>query len=435
MEKDPDEPGRLSLSLVNAREDDERPEVAVYVLDRANNLIHTARADEEGNFDLPRDVLRNAHQVAVGPAAESFHQVDKRTLATYRASNFVELARGGLLEFDRRDWLRWHHFRRCISGSVKHCFPWFVLAEIADLTVRSAGLTLSLSDALASGATAVRASGARKSVRGAGATAQRESLARLSKLDDVARFRTTPELIFPRRCVPVCEGLVEVYRRTCCCRPWVIDDPRLPGLLNDLEILVRDLPPLKWPPPPPPDPRADPAPFEGEQFFFKSGALDQRALNAPQDLATLRALPRAEVPQYVQARPWLLCWPGCGAPVKVGQGFINPDARFNVCWNEPFILLIHPFCHREYAFVVKQNINGATVTIYDGLAAGEWFHDDDDIELVSHHRKAVGCYHDDFPVPPGGAYALLEYVGGAGSYRLKTPDATGWDRVAAFDPD
>jgi hypothetical protein len=64
-------------------------------------------------------------------------------------------------------------------------------------------------------------------------------------------------LAWPVRCYPVCLGTVTVFRRTCCCWPLVIDDPRIPGLIRDLGRLVEKLPkfpPGKFPPPPPPDP-------------------------------------------------------------------------------------------------------------------------------------------------------------------------------------
>lgn len=74
-----------------------------------------------------------------------------------------------------------------------------------------------------------------------------------------------------------------------------------------------------------------------------------------------------------------------------------------------------------------------TVTIYNGVAAGAWFEEDENARLVSYHSKTIGCRHNEFPGV--GAFVLLQDIGTTQSYRLKTPDATGWDRVAAFDPD
>jgi hypothetical protein len=78
--------------------------------------------------------------------------------------------------------------------------------------------------------------------------------------------------------------------------------------------------------------------------------------------------------------------------------------------------------------VVTQVINGAPVVIYDGLAAGAWFEAGDPITLTSYHPWARACLEDGFPLP--GAYVLLEHIGDADSWRLQTPAAAGWDRVA-----
>src|SRR5262249_23644267 len=116
--------------------------------------------------------------------------------------------------------------------------------------------------------------------------------------------KSLPELIYwPFRCRVICNGVVEVYRRTCCCQPWIINDSRIPELIRDLEHIIRGFP--KVPPIPHPAP-PDPPPF-AETLFFKEGALDEMALNAYHDLAAIRALPATEVVNYINARPYLLC--------------------------------------------------------------------------------------------------------------------------------
>jgi hypothetical protein len=37
----------------------------------------------------------------------------------------------------------------------------------------------------------------------------------------------------------MCNGTVDVYRRTCCCEPWIIDDPRIPDLLGELRAIAK----------------------------------------------------------------------------------------------------------------------------------------------------------------------------------------------------
>ncbi len=86
-------------------------------------------------------------------------------------------------------------------------------------------------------------------------------------------------------------------------------------------------------------------------------------------------------------------------------------------------------CHDEYSFIVKQNFNGSTITIYDGVSANIWFKAGEFASLVSYSIFAQSCRSSN--VPGEGAFTLLQDIGLTGSYHLKTPDSTGWDRVAA----
>ena len=373
------------IRLVDREEGEEQPRFAVYALDRSGETLCAAQVNDEGQFDLPDDALEQAHRIVLGPEAEDLSEVESERLVRFRPSHFAQLLeQSSPIDVARADWITWWPFRRCIHGSVSHCTPWpFV---VSNLVAQSAvGLQPRLQ---------------------AGVTLQ-------------PPLQIQPSVL--QLCKPVCDGLVEVYRRICCCQPWIIDDFRIPELRRRLEDLVAG--PVV---PEPPIPLPDPPPIE-ELPFFKEGAIDQVRLRARQDLEAINTLPRVELHEYIQARPYLWCFLQCGPGVKVAEGLIQADGEFNVCWDSwPYLLLLH--CHEEFAFVVKQIINGVTVTIYDGRAANEWFHVGDDIDLVSYHPKAVTCKEED--VPPGpGAYAVLQDIGLAHSYRLKTPDAKGWDRV------
>ncbi len=391
---------RGMLKLVDLEQQAKRPDMAVYVLDRRRQPCYVADVDDEGRFELPEKHLEDAHFVALGPATDDFKSLDKDKVMLYRTENFkTMLEEFSVVDIPKANWGIWFWVTSCVTGSVSHCFPYpWLVAELyqqvaAPLPVRRIP---------------------------AGRAAAFERVANL----ELQPIQPLP--IFPFfRCEPVCDGVVEVYRRVCCCHPWIILDPRLPRLIERLEELVVEIPPIKWPP----GPRPDPPPFR-ELPFFKGGALDDLALNAPRDLAALRALPQPEQIAYIQARPYLLClWESCGDPVKVAQGTIQPGGDFSICWSE-FPWLLFPNCHFEYAYVVKQHINGATVTIYDGVAANKWFAYGDDAALVSYHPQAVGCRPNPFE-DEAGAFALLQDIGLAESHRLKTPDATGWDRVAS----
>ncbi len=377
-----------------------RPKLAVYALDAALRPLATAPVDDQGQYDLPEEAIRRARTIAVGPAVEKFDAMPRDVLRRYRPADFLALDAIDLL---KPDWGRWLFNFRCVSGSVRRCRlnPWYY-GELIQYAEAAPRLLLRSSPTL---------------------KAQLNPEVSASIQADLGDLRAYPGgLYWPGRCSTICEGTVAVYERVCCRPPWVIEDPRLPDLLDELGKIIVQRPPIKFPPPPPPPP---PDPWL-KTPYIKRGALDLRAINARRDLAALQALPRVEQAAYLQARPYL--WPAweCGAAKHVGQGTLNPDGKFTVCWLDFPIIL--DFCVRQYAFVVTQIINGSPVVIYDGLAANAWFSASDDITLTSYHPWARACRGDEFPLP--GAYVLLEHIGDADSWRLQTPAATGWDRVA-----
>ncbi len=383
-------PGNNRRATIDLRdiEEHKRPEIAVYAVDRSRKVIATADVDDKGQFQISEKVLQEAHQVIIGPQVEDIGTIERDKLTIYRASQIKQvLDDNGVLVIPKQKWYSWFLFWRCVHGTVTHCFPYpWVVSDLVR-QVQLAQASISLSETI---------------------------------LSDAKIALPTPRRIFPYRCETVCDGVVEVYRRICCCHPWIIYDPRLPELLEELEHVVEELPPIPWPPEPDPDP----LPIHALPIF-KHGALDERALRANTDLQAIRSLAPAELPAYINARPYLLCH--CGSATQVAHGFIQPDGEFNICWHEwPQLMTIN--CHEEYAYVVKQVINGSLVTIYDGLAANKWFHYGDSADLVSHHLQAQSCRNNDFPGE--GAFALLQDIGLMPSYKLKTPDATGWDRVA-----
>lgn len=384
------------IILVDRAPDERAPDLAVYATDKELRPFLTAKVDERGGFELPGDALEKAAIIIVGGLQEKVERLGPEAGVQFRAAHFRELLKASdTIELARSRWESLLVLRRCVTGRVRRCNwrPWWfdhVLAPIA--TLRDAQPTSSLS------------------------STSLEALRLRPGLSD--RLTISP---FPR-CAKVCEGVVEVYLRTCCWRPIVIWDPRIPEIIDVLERLPElELP--RFPPNPP-----DPPPFETLPFF-KGGALDEAVINAKRDAALLRALPPAEQPAFIEARPYIRHLFQCGLAHKVGQGFIQPDGTFQVCWRDwPRLLL--PWCHEEVAYVVKQLINGTTVTIYDGLAAGAWFGLGEEPTLTSWHPQAVGCRDGDVPGVEGAAI-YLDVIGGTDAYHLKTPPAADWDRVAA----
>ncbi len=395
---------QFRIYLAGFKAGEERPKISVTLLSKEAKLLHVAQVDAEGNVTLPEAALKAAERVLIGPSAENAEAVDPETILRYRARQFEQLVREGVLNIPRGVWEKWFLFLHCVTGTVRHCrrpIWWFNdLVQLASAAVVEPKPALSTAKAALSP----------------------------ELIDRVSPAQSLPELInFPFRCQIICNGIVEVYRRTCCCQPWIIEDPRLPDLIRELEGIIHTI--HQAPPFPPPNPNPpDPAPFV-EQPLFKEGALDEMALYAHQDLTAIQSLPKAEVAAYINARPYLLCRRySCSMPRKVGQGFINPDGRFNICWLD--VRHVHrPFCHDEYAYVVKQRFGPFTITIYNGVAANIWFNESDDASLVSYSPLAYACR--DNGEPGTGAYVFLDLIGDTESWNLKTPNATGWDRVAA----
>ncbi|MSP14595.1 MAG: hypothetical protein EXR62_16770 [Chloroflexi bacterium] len=395
------EKGRqMQLNLAAFKQGEERPAVVVTAVDRNGKTLRAAQVDGQGNFDLPEDVLKVSHRILIGPSTENPEEVDPDSLLRYRAPEFAQLAREGVVSIPRGVWEKWILQIRCVTGTVKKCRrgPWW----FNDLVKLATTPVFETQQVIAPPKLSLRA----------------EALSRVGPAQSIS------ELVFlPFRCQVICNGTVEVYRRTCCCEPWVIFDPRIPDLIRDLEGILRAIPEIP-PIPNPPDP-----PDFVEALFFKEGSLDEMALNARRDLTAIRSLPTAEVAAYINARPYLLCRRySCGLPQKVGQGSIHPDGRFTICWIDGRRILGRN-CHDEYAYVVKQRIGKFAFTVYNGVAANIWFNQNTDASLVSYSPFAYACR--DNGEPGTGAYVYLDIIGDTESWNLKTPNATGWDRVAA----
>lgn len=387
-----------TLELVGLPQGAERPAAAVQAIGAKGDVLHTAKVGADGNFAIPPEVLKKARFVVIGaPRGES---VDTEGALRYRVSDFEAAAANGTLALAEGVWSRLRIFWQCVSGSVRVCRrrpAWFDALTVAALEPRRAVA----------------------SFRSAGA--------KVSSLGAAAQFSPSIAdiLAWPVRCAPVCLGTVEVYRRTCCCVPLVIDDIRIVDLIRELEVIVGGLPKPKFPfpPPPPPDPFATP--------FFKGGGLNEMALNAPADLRALRSLPGDQAAQYVNSRIYLLrhiCT--CSRPTRVATGSILGDGTFNVCWIEALRLQPHN-CHDEYAYVVKQTIGGATTTIYDGVAAGAWYHAGDHPQLTTYRPEAFSC--GETGTGDGTAFVYLDQVDDINAYELNTPTSTSWSSVAPPD--
>ncbi|MEE9455178.1 MAG: hypothetical protein V3V13_12480 [Paracoccaceae bacterium] len=372
-----------AINLAGLKSAETKPDMAVTALTRSGKILHSAMVEKDGTFALPAKALKEASQIKIG-AAEGQENALSLSVDKFKAMLDV-----GVIDIGRGIWGGWFPFTHCETGHVRVChhnFWWQQnLVQAAMAPVKMARKSLSLS----------------------------------SVMFEKPTLSLDALVLWPWRCSPVCQGTVTVYRRTCCCKPWIFRDPRFEDLLIDLEDIVTGVPEIG---PGGPDP--DPAPID-TGVFVNEGALNTFALRAPQDLATLRKLPAMEVAAYVNARPYLLCRGfECGDPVRVGSGELGHDGRFNVCWNDWFRLL--PVgCHDEYAYVVTQPFGWFNIVIYNGVAAGDWHHAGDDPMLTSHSELAYGCRKN-----PDGDGVYLDIIGDTSAHELITPDADGPDSVA-----
>ncbi len=402
----------INLEGLGAKE--KRPDLAVTAWDRSGECLHSAKVAKDGSFSFPRKVLRKAHRVRIGPEGSGIELLEQVAL-TYRPDDFQKLLDVGTINVGRTIWDNWFILLRCVTGRVRVCRPgpwWYAdLTDFAILPRVTQRRRLSPSITARSLGHSTAAS---TSFQQATAFVSSSRISPAASLDHL--------IAWPMRCAPVCQGTIEVFRRTCCCEPWIVHDPRFDELIRDLEDIVR-VAPEPIPLPDPPGPTPDPAPF-AHQVYFKDGTLDEMAVRAAQDLKALRSLPVREAAEYINARPYLFCRHySCSAPVKVAEGQLGPEGRFNICWIDfPRILKFR--CHDEYSYVVKQPLGQFTITIYNGVAANRWHQAGDDPTLTSYHPWAYGCRDN-----PGGAHVYLDLIGDTGAHHLHTPDADGADSV------
>ena len=378
---------KFRIALHERKEEDSIPQLTAIAVDANNKPIEFADITEDGKVQLSAGTFDQAAKVLIG-AEGTKPGGDAEFVSLHKFQIGRAIDEDTPIELARRSWIELLTIRRCIDGSAEHCEWWPWLLEIANQRI-----TLAATD----------------------------GVIRLAE-----RFVTVDSVLEPvlaqwKLCKPLCDGVVEVYRRVCCCSPFIIYDPRIPEILRELEELVRVVPPIG-----PPDP--GPLRFEDVRFL-RGGAADERAINVDADLKAIKSLPPVEQAAYIQARPYLFC--SCSSQKLVASGFLQPDGTFNICWNEPLRLMwLH--CHEEYAFVIKQLIDSETVVVYDGVAAGQWFHLGEEIELTSYHPGAIVCDDPGTP-PPGtdGTSVMLEAIRSTDSLHLNSPLPTEWDRVPA----
>lgn len=373
------------LELVGRKPDETAPALALVVVDAGGKRVATAKVQDDGAFTLPARARDPGARVLIGPADADPEERGAR-FVSYRFGDFERLVELGPIALPENRWrpiLFWH----CVSGSVRRCYPFPHWLD----DLRVSGLSL--------------------------------GPASVGSLSPV----TPASIVFPWRCGTVCQGLVEVYRRTCCCEPPIIWPEPHPPIVwpDDPPIPIPDPPwPVPWPPDPgpipfpEPTPGPDPVPFAALEKVATSGTLDVRKLNAERDAVALRVLKGETLAEYIRLRPYLWCH--CVGATKVAEGLIADDGTFSICWRG-WPIFPASNCRVEYAFKVSQPIDGANVTIYDGVAANQWFNQGETPVLTSYSPLAKTCVGDPDIPGIGDAIVLLHEIGATESHRLATP--------------
>lgn len=378
--------GRLELDGFEA---EEWPDLTVEAVDSRGEVLEDATV-KEGRFSLSVDPGKVERvRIRGGEGAP----------LTYRRQDFERLLESGRLRIARPVWHRWWSVSRCVSGTVERCFPYpWVVDELIDW---------------------------------------RDGVGALMPVTEVELGPSMPILPrLPVPCRPVCQGLVEVYHRRCCCHPVEIPD--------DVFEIPEDFPrgpipdpigPFPEPEPdpiPPPWPGPDPAPFEHRREVLTGGALDVRKLSRTRDARLLRQASGERRQSLLARRPYLWC--SCGPPTRVGEGFLADDGSFSVCWDQPFALLQPSGCRSEVAYRVIQSIDGEAVTIYDGVAANQWFSPDEVAELTSYSVLARTCRGEPDLPEADEPIVLLHVIGDTESWHLDPPPQSSPDAVSGAGP-
>jgi hypothetical protein len=386
----------LPVHFVGLEEGEKAPRFAAYQLDASGLPVRKLGAFNGKTLSLePGD----ARSLALGPDVEDLSTLSRESLASYRLAENLDVWKSQGIVLGRDIWERFHFHFHCVSGTVRKCRPWFwkVLDDVR------------LSPAL--------------------------ELAQPARIKPITA-ELLPHVYFPLRCQPVCDGVVEIYERRCCCS--VI---HIPDLLDRLRDILSKLPIPLPDPIPDPIPGPDPGPFS--RAFLRTTArtiqarktvLDYAAVppeNLYEDYLALRALSDEAAQRYVRQRPYL--YPiFCSCSVhKVGQTPIQPGGAFSFCY--PTWHTHTTRCVTTYAYKVRQLIGGVLTTVYDGLAAHEYFAANEPADVRTGNPKARVCADGPGDPPPndGTAFVMLEHVGSYGTFHFNFPAQTG---VSQFGP-
>jgi len=369
-DKPPSLPKKAVVEFVNLGEF-ERPSLEVTRID-AKGKRHKLEVDAEGAFSIDRQYVGKNNKLEF---RSSRHGEPRK----FAYDEVIAQLTDGRFELAPGIWRYWIGIRTCVGGKAEVCRPYFPWRPFPDV-IRELDLGF------------------------------RDSLSEL-----IFEPRD-PIIISPLRCDPICHGKVEIFLKTCCCHPIVIDPPiiiedlcRIIGCRFPWPIDPID-PPIDWPPI-----RIKELMLQATEKALKDARKRQEAIAEPvieaaRHLGAMMLLESRQAQrEYIEAHPFLLHRFCHCTTTKVGETHLGPGGTFNHCfWRWP---LFRPNCTQTVAYKVSQIQDTDWVLVYDGLAKGEFFGLDETAELRASWEAEV-CDNPAWPDPDGiKPFIALEQVG------------------------
>lgn len=353
------------IVFAGAQAHEQTPQIAVYALDMLGRVASKIAVATEGQLDIKR---ARTTVIALGPDVEQPAELNPQGLVTLRLSDQLPIwEKTGEILIPSQWWRGWLGFTTCVSGNAYRCFPFL---ERANLRAIALG---------------------------------------------------RQPIVFPERCEPLCNAIVEVWEYITCCWPFVIVD--VPKLIANLAAFLAANP-IMFPVPPPPDPGPlDASLVSKVDAAFGAGNISQSFVPSTAlavHLETLRSLSTKDAVAYFEANPIL--WPHwcVGSSSQLGETVLNPGGSFSYCYR--YFPFFRPNCRTSYFYKVKQLINGSWTYVYNGAAANQYFSADEVANLYTWTGQT--CFQ---PPPLGNDYIALQAIGSTNTWDLNS----NWNGAAA----